>query len=188
MKKAITIILILTMILSLAACGSRASNASSTKAQAENATIPTEKPVSARDSLNETEKQLFDALIEMAKNFYEPSAVKVLEVGDYENNTKWEGTEYKTTGSDTVVVRLQGENRVGGTLNHYYRVCIKEGANLMERYSTLPLDEFMLKYGGKFGEYVELEDSYKIKNDASGEFDIGKINRALKEYWEEMGF
>ncbi len=43
-----------------------------------------------------------------------------------------------------------------------------------------------MRYGGVVGDYAELLD-YSITTDASDIFNIGKINRALTEYWEDMG-
>ena len=42
-------------------------------------------------------------------------------------------------------------------------------------------------YKAETGEYVNCGDYYEPKEEAE-EFDVGKINRALKEYWDEMGF
>ena len=45
----------------------------------------------------------------------------------------------------------------------------------------------LLKFKGEFAEHVTL-GSYKIKEDGSTNFDVGKLNKAIAEYWEELGF
>ena len=151
--------------------------------------------MSARDQLTDLESRLFDALVKMVTDdFYEPSAVRVLEIGDFEERTKWDETSL-IFGPDTVVVRLQGENRVGGTLNHYYRVCVTAAENMTEvaqqsikTYSLLGDRNRVLDYKGEVGDYAELSDYYSFEESTTDIFNIARINKALNEYWEEMGF
>lgn len=177
MKRIIALFMALVMCLTLCACG--ANNEATT----------------ARELLTEKERSLFDALIKMTtENFYEPAAIRILEVGDYEENTanKEDSILY---GPDTVVVRLQGENRMGGTINHYYLVCITAaenmtdaGQSMIELRTLLGDMEQLLDYKGDVGDYAELADSYKLEASAAELFNIGNINKALAEYWEEIGF
>lgn len=190
MKKILSILLALVLCLPLCACG--------------------EKKDTAREQLTDLERNLFDALIAIStKSFYEPAAVRVLEVCDYEERSQHlqdKDSKYGyirhnyelNYGPDTVVVRLQGENKVGGTLNHYYLICVKAGENdsedanyIIERYSNSSntADRLkVMKYKAVFGEYVELGDEYTADENASHLFNIGRINKAIQEYWEEMGF
>lgn len=180
MKKMISALLALVLCLSLCACGAN--------------NEPTA-PLSAKEQLTEKELSLFDALIKMTtKDFYEPAAIRILEVGDYEENMAWEEDSY-IYGPDTVVVRLQGENRMGGTLNHYYLVCITAAENMtktaqstLEAWTLLGKMEQILKHKGEVGDYAELSDGYQLEASADETFNIGRINKALAEYWEEMGF
>lgn len=191
MKKAVSLILALVMCLSLCACGENSSANNDSSSVSENSTAP----LSARDQLTDLESRLFDALVKMVTDdFYEPSAVRVLEIGDFEERTKWDETSL-IFGPDTVVVRLQGENRVGGTLNHYYRVCVTAAENMTEvaqqsikTYSLLGDRNRVLDYKGEVGDYAELSDYYSFEESATDIFNIARINKALNEYWEEMGF
>ena len=199
MKKALSLILALVLCLSLCACGGGNSTGNNTEPNTEpNTELSTEQsttPLSARDQLTELESRLFDALVKMVTDdFYEPSAVRVLEIGDFEERTKWDETSL-LFGPDTVVVRLQGENRVGGTLNHYYRVCVTAAENMAETahqsiktYSLLGDRNSVLDYKGEVGDYAELSDYYSFEESATDIFNIAHINKALNEYWEEMGF
>lgn len=191
MKKAVSLILALVMCLSLCACGENSSANNDSSSVSENSTAP----LSARDQLTDLESRLFDALVKMVTDdFYEPSAVRVLEIGDFEERTKWDETSL-IFGPDTVVVRLQGENRVGGTLNHYYRVCVTAAENMTEvaqqsikTYSLLGDRNRVLDYKGEVGDYAELSDYYSFEESTTDIFNIARINKALNEYWEEMGF
>lgn len=191
MKKAVSLILALVMCLSLCACGENSSANNDSSSVPENSTAP----LSARDQLTDLESRLFDALVKMVTDdFYEPSAVRVLEIGDFEERTKWDETSL-IFGPDTVVVRLQGENRVGGTLNHYYRVCVTAAENMTEvaqqsikTYSLLGDRNRVLDYKGEVGDYAELSDYYSFEESTTDIFNIARINKALNEYWEEMGF
>ena len=189
MQKRISLLLVFVLCLSLCACGS------SHTAETAATPIPTE-PLTAREQLTDLEAKLFHLLIDITKDsFYEPSAVRVLEVCDYrEGTTKTDPEVYDAQyGPDTVVVRLQGENRVGGTANHYYMICLASAVNTSEYGQTMIAafagnHQMRMHYKGTEGEYANLGDSYEVKKDASDIFDIGRLNRALKEYWEELGF
>ena len=189
MKKALFLILALVLCISLCACGGGSDVPPET----------TTKPLTAREQLTDFEAKFFKILIDMTKeSFYEPSAVRVLEVCDYNENTKYENdTSYYDSmyGPDTIVVRLQGENKAGGTLNHFYLICLKSAENKSEyAQSMISLDiyfgdkEGRMRYKATEGEYVELSDYYSPKKDASDLISVARINKALKEYWEEMGF
>ncbi len=188
MKKTLALLLALVMCLSLVACGGKADSEANAE---QNAT-----PQSAIEQLTENERNLFDALVKMATDdFYNPPSVRVLEIGDLNEKVKW-GEEYPGLyGPDTVVVRLQADNRAGGTLNHYYRVCIVAAENmdenaqtLVKSYSILGDWERVLDFKGEVGDYVELKDNYSFEKSATDMFNIGNINKALAEYWEDMGF
>lgn len=158
----------------------------------------------AIEALSEDDKLLFDALIKMTvDHFYEPSKIRILEIGDHSDGTIYKKDDLNY-GPCTVVVRLQGENVIGGTVNHYYKVCIigaEVGDANKERVDTLKYlygnDAYaeLLDYEGSPGDYAQLDDDYEflhikynISNTASLFFNIGNINRALKEYWEDLGF
>ena len=147
-------------------------------------------PATAIDQLTPLEKSLFDALIIMiSSDFYEPSSARVLEIGDYEARTNEDPTT-SLYGTDTVVVRLQAKNRMGGTLNHYFNICITAAENKTEYAQNLitytQSATTILKYKADVGDYVDYE-YYNIEKDASDIFNISRINEALREYWENIG-
>ncbi|MBE6559886.1 MAG: hypothetical protein E7662_02070 [Ruminococcaceae bacterium] len=197
MKKTFTFLLLALCLL----CSSCENTETTTSEDTE--AITTVRETTAIEALNEEEQLLFDALIKMTTaDFYEPSKIRVLEIGDYSDNSKYAKDDI-LYGPSTVVVRLQGENRVGGTLNHYYKVCIigaevsetmkdyvenlKEYAQLQKILNGKDMSFDLLNYEGDPGDYEQQDDDFKLSSTSSA-FDVGDINRALKEYWKDMGF
>lgn len=234
MKKTLALFLVISVIFSLSACGKRT-------------------PI---DELTESELILFDALKIMTKDFFEPGEVKLLEVGDYgvSNENPFE-IDYLAEEFDEeydwdayiayeqfldevhddlgygefkyITVRIQGENRVGGTLNHYYRIRLDTlPESIVDNPAQFAEEEFS-KYHNKqedwdndeynrrwhdsweeyksytinllykdaycdqeyatehMGKYSELESYFSIETSAEDTYNIAKINRALKYYWDE---
>lgn len=196
MKRWIALILALVMVLGMVGCGESAKEPEPTA---------TPEPT-AREMLNEKEEQLYNSLIKITTaDFYEPAQIRVMEIGDYHARSKYTDSDV-LYGPDTVIVRLQGENRVGGTLNHYYKIVLvgakntsEYGSTMKDLYAAKRLNAILngedsskyeakeLDYSGEIGDYVELQDDYSFEASAD-DFNIGNVNRALKEYWEEMGF
>ena len=188
--------------------------------------------------LTDKEKILFEALIKMSKDFFEPSEIKILEIGDYSTIVSSQHMDFDTYmnfnnivgkgESNYIVVKLQGENRVGGTLSHYYAVRLdtvksfivdnpqqkieevaeetckttwdecsddeypKTSFNTRQQYKRfLTNDYYANQYCTEeeatqgFGKYIELKDSTTIKKNCEDIFNIAKINKALKYYWDE---
>ena len=197
MKKIIPLLLALVLCLPLCACGGEAEpNVPETTEQT--------KPLTAREQLTEREEKLFRCIVAMATDvFFESSAVRVLEVCDYEERTIYKDSgpdsyDYKYLyGPDTVVVRLQGENKLSSIINQYFLVCITSAENKSEYAQTMinnsdneyvHYKEKRMEFKAEAGEFAGLSVHYEANEDASDLFNIGRINKALKEYWEEMGF
>ena len=213
-KKFLIAALLLTMIVPVSGCGS---SGKSTIEQSVEAT--TQK---SENELTEREQRLLNALINMTKeDFYEPSKVRILEIPVYDGDGVFKhdpdpSRDYYASSNNEnsfrneneyAVVRLQGENKVGGTLNHYYVICMSENnqshelsmdASFCKNYETQTYCRYYLKNG----EYINLGDDYKTietpigrdeeinwySDDGSKYFDIGKINKAFAAYWKDMGF
>ena len=151
---------------------------------------------------------LADAIIKITTaDFYEPAAVRVLEIKSF--STKWFLTaDYAEKECPwNVVVRLQGENRVGGTVNHYYKICIKSGydtsnekmiqtlekmiksAKLVPTVSSVDDQSKLQDLRASFGDYLDLGDNYSdFSQGGTNVFSIKNVNKALKTYWEDLGF
>lgn len=148
-----------------------------------------EEPKKAIDSLLEKEKTLMDIIIKMASaKFSSPSSIKVVAVKKPSELPIF---------NDIVIVQLQGENKYGATVSEYYAFIVKvKSSDLMtdsERkekksmYNKLGQYIKAMGYYGEVGDYLKLSDDSQIGGDASG-YDVGNINRAISEYWEEKGF
>lgn len=213
MKKITAVLLAIITILCFASCAA-------------------EKPKTPVDDLSEDELLLFDALKIITQDFYEPGAVRLLEVGEHKTFEKysygiWGSSPFGNGEFHSVVVRLQGENRVGGTLNHYYIVrldtlpgyivdnveqaiqnavetdCVEKWDNRSNteyphtsyltraEYKEFLTDHYYAEKfctpeeaENQFGKCFELDDDYAISDDAEDIYNIAKINKALKYYWD----
>lgn len=182
MKRALFLVLALVMCLTLCSCSKEEEN--------EDAVLENTQS-SAIEQLTDLEKKLFDNLISIVSaDFYDPSAVRVLEICNYKNDVP--------TLPHTIAVRLQGETITGGTVNNYFLICMKSGEasdadEVLENWASLydtshPMyKEQRLINKATEGEYVQLRDDYKSYDDNSDIFNITNINNALKEHWENMG-
>lgn len=184
MKNSILRILALASMLCilLCACNSDGGETDTTIAKPVTTT-----PLTAVEQLTSREKEVFDALVKVAtSNFSAPASVRVLEIGDYDKNT-WMNKQGEEDGPHTVVVRLQGEN----SANTYYRICTVAGEDKSDYgqsqifFGAMYGDSY-LTYKADVGDCEKLWDSYELVED--DEYDIGRINKALAEYWEDMGF
>lgn len=188
MKNLIIILLVAVLCLSVCSC-----NGSNENEPAVTTTTTVVDPPAAIDLLNDEELLLFDFLIELTSNdFFEPSAVRVLEVGDYEERSHFKGTSYEDVlyGPDTIVVRLQGENLAGGTANNHYVIALNTAENTTSYGKNQTKFDYPLTviyYKAEAGQYVQLGESYSIEEPAEN-YNVGNINRAIAEYWSEMGF
>ena len=211
-KSFIIIALLLAMIVPVSGCG----DSSDSEQATEQASIQ-----KSEDELTGREQRLLDRLKSITKEyFFEPSKVRILEIpvydcGDiytlqHDPNCDSYGNESnkKTYENEYVVVRLQGENKVGGTLNHYYVICLSE-LNTIDEINKIRVEASYSKeletreycsYKLKAGECIELGDTYKTTetvigdmeirwggDDGSKYFDISKINKAFAAYWKDMG-
>ena len=103
MKKILSVIVCFAMLAPLCACSSA--------------------PSTPIEALNVDERELYDALLFMSDSFFNPSEVRLLDVGDSAKMCIFEeDSEHITAVCNSVVVRVQGENKSGGVSNDYYRL------------------------------------------------------------------
>lgn len=163
---------------------------------------------SAIAQLSDFEKEVYDALLIMLNDFYNPSEVRILEMGEYTDRSSYrenageDALSAFLAGPSTIVLRLSGTNKLGGTLNHYYMLALNDwmtAETILDSVKTLreyeltytSLSVSVLQKMAMAGEYVELADNYVMKQPEFGkkvtETEIGNINRALKEHWSNLG-
>lgn len=75
-------------------------------------------------------------------------------------------------------------------MNHYYKIGLGNAYNDSEYIDELlkAVPNNRMRYRGELGEYVQLNDNTKLAGgDSTDDISIGNINKALAEYWDEMG-
>lgn len=186
MKKLYAILLLLSITISLMACGKSnktnndIQNDSTTGNQNDNTTEQPE--LTAYEKLNYNEKLVFDTLIININSMNNPVSVKVLEVAS-RSNKELDNLDDSTSSRKTYFIRLMGQNASGGTITKWYEIAYAD-------YTTESSYGDDIKH--KKGE-VKAVDSFYVDTDYplfSVNFynaDISKINAALQEYWEKMG-
>lgn len=124
----------------------------------------------AQEKLTEAEDGVFQSMcatyiFNFIKNggFYNPSAVRVLDAA-YGDNTDF---YVKMLDADGILyLRIQGTNKLGGTLNKEYVVVIG---------------------GSEDGKAYKNDDSSKDYNDTCKTIDVPTINKMLQKYWKDYG-
>lgn len=192
MKKVLLFVTALLMCMAFCACNG---------VDGDSTTAISTEPPTAREQLTEPEEKLFTYLIGIfTDDFYDPAAARILEICDYQERTKYENTEYHDSlfGPDTVVVRIQGKSKLRSGEDVSLIICLKSAENKSDSArsfiqscslaSILGSDNksSIMKYKATEGEYAVIY-SYNEEDDASDTFNISRINKALIEYWEEMG-
>lgn len=157
---------------------------------------------SAIDKLDDFERNIFDSLLIMLKDFKDPSSVRILELPtllDYsDSREKYLAGEEIDGRPDVVCVRLTGNNSFGGKDSPYFMLCCytwneeprtelgKSFVDLRTTYGASMRKAF--NYKGTAGDYYEVNEPLMEMRIIGVEKIIGRINRALKEYWEILGF
>lgn len=130
------------------------------------------------NALNEDEQSVFECFIIGIEDFFNPSEVRLLEISDVQSLN---ATDQLPDGVKYIYLKLQGTNKLDGTLTKYYKL-------YLEDYTFV--NDANKKFNYKKG--IMDEDSIVapicIKNSKSNAIDIGKVNKALKKHWEDMGF
>lgn len=111
-------------------------------------------------NLNNKECEIYEALLIGIKDFYNPQAVRVLEI----RNINDRGLCYLT---------ITGQNRLGGTLQKFYRLVLNDSGYIKKG----ELSEY------SDSDYQNIEQNFDIDKYVS----VGNINRALKKHWEDLG-
>ena len=164
----------------------------------------------AYSKLNDLEKEIYDCFMIMVSNFHNPKDARIYEMYDYKNNeeNRKKLTENPSTSdiniqraaADSIKIKVQSTNGLGAQETGIYQLFLSTWCNPVD---GAKCKEFIdntqalgLKMGSalladnksrncKRGDYVELdsEPTFKTSPDA----DIGNINRAIKEHWENLG-
>ncbi len=143
------------------------------------------------EELNESEKIVFDTILEHKNEWVNPSSIRVMEVKDfcYEPDADPEQMMH----ADLIVVQIEGENNYGGTMASWYIFSLSDRNSFMSNhhaYTSKTTSAVLLSYSGKEGAYEEIEDIdefYETSHLLTDRPRISekKINAAFEEYWEK---
>lgn len=111
-------------------------------------------------SFNEEEYLIYNILIDNSSKFYNPSSLRVVEISETYGDLPF------------VDLKLQAENKVGGTLTEYYTAYLEDN-----------IDGITVEKGDLKRQIFQ-NTKIIIKSETS---DVGKINKAINEYWESQG-
>lgn len=123
--------------------------------------------------LNEKEQLVLESLIITANNnFYNPTELRVLEVGFFYD---MQGDDRYPNGSKSIELKIQGENRIGGTSNGVYMLYLENQTFISENGKELKHSK---------GDIFETNTTSLYSDE---DIDISKINNALIRHWESLG-
>ena len=127
--------------------------------------------------MSSAEKLVFDALVIALNDFNNPSKVRVLEAGKI--------FEIPADGINGlgIVLRLQGENKLGGTLNKEYFLILR-----LFRFGEIGSSDIKFYEHGTIVEVDDFDVNFEpFEQTADVEINIGNINHAIREHYDELG-
>lgn len=175
-------ILGLGIVFSLAGCNSSENRSSESS----------EMPKSAIESLSDEEKQIFDALIIASDTFYVPESIRVYSVKDaYSKPIEIDG---EPVGGDhygpKCLIELSADSRAGISEKSEYILWTSDWGD--KKYDTIAgfswVEMRLYHKNGTIIEYDPLDHDASMAVQHVTEFEnveVGNLNRALKEYWDE---
>ncbi len=190
MKRIVSIVLVMGMIFVLTACGTNNQSNNNQESKKDTATVE-EKKGNPIDELNEDEKRVYDTILAHKDEWVSPSSVKVMEVKDY--CYKPDADPSKELNSDLIVAKIEGENKVGGTITQWYIFSLSDRSSFRadnHPYTSSYTEAAMLCYKGSKGDCAEIEDIddfYDFTDLITFGYDISekKINEALSYHWDQ---
>lgn len=149
---------------------------------------------SAREKLNPTEGVIYDAFLEGLDNFYNPQTVKILEcssvysLGDTQN-------PYFITANEVAhcYIKVNAQTKSGGSASEVYcLVTDKDSSSKYKAGSMWTWDDVIdsLESMGYNDQTIRSlgfskNSDYYVSEDK--DIDVGKLNKALDEHFEEKG-
>lgn len=124
------------------------------------------------ETLSELENEVFEALKIALLDFRSPTEARVLEAGDYLSKSS---TDEFPSGLEIILLKISAPNGFGGNTSKYYNLYLNDTTFISNKGTELYF---------KKGDILEYTDG-EITIDC--DVDTSKLNKALKEYWEEQG-
>lgn len=140
-------------------------------------------------------KIVYNALIEGLNNFYNPQSVKILECSDILTTYDKQNPYFvsKDDGISHCYIKINAATKLGGSTNEVYCLVVDENANyscgsmwtwddVIESVDSFA-DDPSYSFSSMLG-FSEISDYYVEQSES---VDVGKLNKALKKHWNEMG-
>ena len=189
MKRLLTILIVVCLLISFVSCGNSGNGTdtpSTNTPETNNPTQPAtpEPEPTAYEQLNENEKIIFDALMINFDQFLAPSTIRITKIftGTAEEwDTCGDTIPREATGTLSrfgiaVTLKISGENASGGKINAYYILQLVDGDEDIEYFERGRLTKISDKTLSFYLEEPEFEYA-----------STAKLNKALIEYCDEMG-
>ncbi len=201
MKRIVSVFLLICMLLLCVSCtngngsantnnnngnvtnsGNNSTNNNGNVTNSGNNSTPTPEPT-AYEKLNDSEKLIFDALMIKINSYYSPSDVRVLQAGAYFGTDNPNVSHILDYDNHSCYLQIQSTTQAGTTINKWIDLTL-------ERYAPYPeIEPDTIKQKGDFYEYKTFldENGFPLFYQQLEIVNVGNINRALKEHWENMG-
>lgn len=149
---------------------------------------------SARDELNHKESVIYDAFIERLCSFYNPQSVKIIECSDIFSICDLQNP-YFVTASEVGhrYIKLNVQTKSGGSSSTVYCLIISDDDDSDYKIGLIwtwndvmdAIESFC--FGSEMNRYLSFLRNLCYYMPEDENVDIGKLNRALHEYFEEKG-
>lgn len=183
MKKFIAVCFAVLMTASLSGCGNSGAGASNSAAISDSADVSK----TAIESLSSEEKQIFDALVIAADNFYTPQSIKVLSVKNIFGSVLSDGTVYEDMYGPRCSIEISAENKAGGSTKKKYILWTSEMGDSKNETVLIFAPQVYHKNGTIAEYYDDKCRPYQGKERDFENVNIGNLNRALTQYWQDLG-
>lgn len=173
MRRKFIALLSIVLAISMTGCGN--SNSGENANQSDKASA--EQDASPIESLNEDERAIYNCLIENINSFYNPQAVKLLEIrvpsDEYFDVLKIvDDVVGGSSSRNRLFIQINSTNKLGGNVSSIFEFDLDAST-----YSDLGKNEYCDRY---WSEASTQSDKY-------GDSAVSNINKALSYYWEEQG-
>lgn len=139
--------------------------------------------------LSQEEKEIFEALMIASDKFYNPQSIKVFSVKNlygYIDATGQVNVEFDHYGP-RCLIEISADNKAGGSAKKEYILWTSEWGN-KEDEIHISFEPQLYHENGTIVEYNYLENQKMAEKERDFEdVDIGNINRALSQHWEDLG-
>lgn len=141
------------------------------------------------DKLSRSEKVIYDSLMEGIDDFYCPQEVRVLECSGILLQDDDQNPYFIDKDIAHCYINISAPTKAGATSNEVFCLVTDENGSSKYPRGSMWTYEDVYDSANSYGFDAEIvgfsKSDYHVTPD--DEIDVGKINNALKEHWEELG-